>query len=82
LANVGQEPPGWGEAAPQEDNQGDCVIADRLAHNVAFISNLMESGVEFHAVDFPQANRLTLHILAAVAKLPSPAISELPSHSL
>jgi DNA invertase Pin-like site-specific DNA recombinase len=26
---------------------------DRLARNVAFISNLMESGVEFHAVDFP-----------------------------
>jgi DNA invertase Pin-like site-specific DNA recombinase len=46
------------------------VIAklDRLARNVAFVSNLMESGVEFTAVDFPQANRLTIHILAAVAK--------------
>ena len=35
------------------------VIAklDRLARNVAFISNLMESGVEFVAVDMPQANR-------------------------
>jgi DNA invertase Pin-like site-specific DNA recombinase len=46
------------------------VIAklDRLARNVAFISNLMDSGVEFVAVDFPQANRLTLHILAAVAE--------------
>jgi DNA invertase Pin-like site-specific DNA recombinase len=32
---------------------------DRLARNVAFISNLMESGVDFVAVDFPQANRLT-----------------------
>ena len=41
---------------------------DRLARNVAFISNLMESGVEFTAVDFPQANRLTIHILAAVAE--------------
>jgi DNA invertase Pin-like site-specific DNA recombinase len=42
------------------------VIAklDRLARNVAFISNLMESGVEFEAVDFPQANRLTIHIMA------------------
>ena len=38
------------------------VIAklDRLARNVAFISNLMESGVDFVAVDFPQANRLTV----------------------
>jgi DNA invertase Pin-like site-specific DNA recombinase len=46
------------------------VIAklDRLARNVAFISNLMEAGVEFTAVDFPQANRLTVHILAAVAE--------------
>ncbi len=46
------------------------VIAklDRLARNVAFISNLMDSGVEFTAVDFPQANRLTVHILAAVAE--------------
>jgi DNA invertase Pin-like site-specific DNA recombinase len=41
---------------------------DRLARNVNFISNLMESGVEFVAVDFPQANRLTVHILAAVAE--------------
>src|SRR3954447_15475515 len=41
---------------------------DRLARNVAFVSNLMESGVEFVAVDFPTANRLTIHILAAVAE--------------
>jgi DNA invertase Pin-like site-specific DNA recombinase len=41
---------------------------DRLARNVAFVSNLMEAGVEFEAVDFPQANRLTIHILAAVAE--------------
>ncbi|GAB5480144.1 MAG: recombinase family protein [Marinobacter nauticus] len=41
---------------------------DRLARSVAFISNLMESGVEFVAVDMPEANRLTLHILAAVAE--------------
>jgi DNA invertase Pin-like site-specific DNA recombinase len=41
---------------------------DRLARNVAFIANLMESGVDFVAVDMPTANRLTLHILAAVAE--------------
>jgi DNA invertase Pin-like site-specific DNA recombinase len=49
---------------------------DRLARNVAFISNLMESGVKFHAVDFPQANRLTVHILAAVAEHEAKVISE------
>ena len=48
---------------------------DRLARNVAFISNLMESGVEFTAVDFPQANRLTVHILAAVAEHEATLIS-------
>jgi DNA invertase Pin-like site-specific DNA recombinase len=54
------------------------VIAkmDRLARNVAFVSNLMESGVDFTAVDFPQANRLTVHILAAVAEHEAKAISE------
>jgi DNA invertase Pin-like site-specific DNA recombinase len=46
------------------------VIAklDRLARNVHFISGLMESGVEFTACDMPEANRLTLHIIAAVAE--------------
>ena len=41
---------------------------DRLARNVHFISSLMEAGVEFVACDFPEANRLTVHILAAVAE--------------
>ena len=41
---------------------------DRLARNVAFIANLMESGVDFIACDMPQATRLTIHILAAVAE--------------
>jgi DNA invertase Pin-like site-specific DNA recombinase len=48
---------------------------DRLARNVNFISNLMESTVEFTAVDFPQANRLTIHILAAVAEHEAAMIS-------
>ena len=48
---------------------------DRLARNVHFISSLMESGVEFVAVDFPEANRLTIHILAAVAEHEAKMIS-------
>jgi DNA invertase Pin-like site-specific DNA recombinase len=46
------------------------VIAklDRLSRNVAFVSSLMERRVDFLAVDFPEANRLTIHILAAVAE--------------
>lgn len=54
------------------------VIAklDRLARNVAFVSNLMESGADFVAVDNPHANRLTIHILAAVAEDEARRISE------
>jgi len=53
------------------------VIAklDRLARNVAFISTLMESGVQFIAVDMPQANKFTLHIMAAMAEHEAEAIS-------
>jgi DNA invertase Pin-like site-specific DNA recombinase len=54
------------------------VIAklDRLSRNLAFIATLMDSGVEFVAVDNPHANKLTIHILAAVAQHEREAISE------
>jgi hypothetical protein len=54
------------------------VIAklDRLARNVKFVSALMESGADFVAVDNPNANRLTIHILAAVAEDEARRISE------
>jgi DNA invertase Pin-like site-specific DNA recombinase len=54
------------------------VIAklDRLGRNLAFIATLMESGVEFVAVDNPHANKLTVHILAAVAQHERELISE------
>ena len=53
------------------------VIAklDRLARNVNFVSGLMETGVEFIAADMPFANKLTIHILAAVAEHEREAIS-------
>ena len=49
---------------------------DRLARNVHFISGMMESKVDFVACDMPTANRLTVHILAAVAEDEARAISE------
>src|SRR2546429_6057628 len=54
------------------------VIAklDRLSRNLAFIATLMDSGVEFTAVDNPHANKLTIHILAAVAQHEREMISE------
>lgn len=41
---------------------------DRLTRSVAFVSALLDSKVKFVAVDFPEANELTIHILAAVAQ--------------
>jgi len=49
---------------------------DRLARNVAFTSALMRSGVDFVCVDNPNANRLTIHILAAVAEDEAERISQ------
>ena len=49
---------------------------DRLARNVAFTSALMESGVDFVCCDMPSANRLTIHILAAVAEDEARRISQ------
>ncbi len=59
-------------------NKATLVIAklDRLARNVHFVSGLMESGVDFLAVDMPDANRLTVHILAAVAEHEREMISQ------
>lgn len=46
------------------------VIAkiDRLSRNLAFISTLMDGGVDFVATDMPSANRLTIHVMAAFAE--------------
>jgi len=49
---------------------------DRLARNVAFISALMENGVEFIAVDAPYATKFFVHILAAFAEHERSMISD------
>lgn len=49
---------------------------DRLGRNVAFISNLMESKVDFKAVDNPHANRFMVHLLAAFAEHEREQISQ------
>lgn len=54
------------------------VIAklDRLARNVYFVSGLMESKVRFVACDMPEANELTIHIMAAFAEHEAKRISQ------
>ena len=49
---------------------------DRLARNVAFVSSLMDSQVKFKAVDMPEANELTIHIMSAIAQHEARAISK------
>ncbi len=49
---------------------------DRLSRNTAMIAQLLESKVDFVAIDFPHATRFTLHILAAIAEHESRLISE------
>ena len=54
-----------------------CVAKlDRLARDVAFLSSLMNNGVDFVCCDNPHATRLTIHILAAVAEDETRRISE------
>lgn len=54
------------------------VIAklDRLARNVAFVANLMETHVQFVSCDLPGANSMTVHVMAAVAENEAKAISQ------
>lgn len=55
---------------------------DRLGRNVAFVSSLMESGVEFVAADAPYANKLMLHILSAFAEHEREMISQRTKEAL
>src|SRR5438270_12165095 len=48
---------------------------DRLSSNLAFLAKLQDSGARFVAADMPEANELTIHIMAAVAQAERKAIS-------
>ena len=71
--------------AHAKQHKATLVIAklDRLARDVHFISGLLKSGVEIRACDIPTANRMVLHIMAAVAEGEREMISERtnPSYS-
>ncbi len=60
------------------------VIAklDRLSRNAAFLLTLRDSGVRFIAVDMPEANDLTVGIMALVAQAEREAISRRTKEAL
>ena len=60
------------------------VIAklDRLSRNAAFLLTLRDSGVRFLAVDMPEANDLTVGIMALVAQAEREAISRRTKEAL
>ena len=60
------------------------VIAklDRLSRNAAFLLTLRDSGVRFVAVDLPEANDLTVGIMALVAQAEREAISRRTKEAL
>ena len=59
------------EALSQCRKEGATLIVaklDRLARSVSFLSNLLESDVEIIFCDFPQANKMVLHIISAISQ--------------
>ena len=67
------------EEALKVCQQQDAILIvaklDRLSRNVSFLSSLMDSKVKFKAVDMPDANELTIHIMAAMAQHEAKVIS-------
>jgi DNA invertase Pin-like site-specific DNA recombinase len=49
---------------------------DRLTRDAAFLLNLKDAGIDFIAADMPEANRLTIGIMALVAEQEREAISK------
>lgn len=60
------------------------VIAklDRLSRNLAFLAALQDAGTKFVAADMPEANELTIHIMAAMAQAERKAISKRTKEAL
>lgn len=55
---------------------------DRLARNLHFITSLQNANIDFLACDLPTANRLTIHIIAAIAENEALLISQRTKQAL
>lgn len=55
---------------------------DRLARSVSFLSSLLESDVDIVFCDFPQANKMVLHIISAISQYEAELIAARTKASL
>ena len=67
-----------------KENNATLIVAklDRLARNLHFITSLQNANVDFIACDMPSANRLTIHIIAAIAENEAQLISQRTKQAL
>ena len=67
-----------------KSNNATLIVAklDRLARNLHFITSLQNANVEFVCCDMPTANRLTIHIIAAIAENEAQLISQRTKQAL
>ena len=61
-----------------KSNNATLIVAklDRLARNLHFVTSLQAANVDFICCDMPTANRLTIHIIAAIAENEAALISQ------
>ncbi|NDW09326.1 recombinase family protein [Dysgonomonas sp. 520] len=65
-------------------NNATLLVAklDRLARNLNFITSLQASNIDFVCCDMPTANRLTIHIISAIAENEALLISQRTKQAL
>jgi len=61
-----------------KENNATLIVAklDRLARNLHFVTSLQAANIDFICCDMPTANRLTIHIIAAIAENEAQLISQ------
>jgi DNA invertase Pin-like site-specific DNA recombinase len=67
-----------------KENNATLVVAklDRMARNLHFVTSLQNANVDFVCCDMPSANRLTVHIIAAIAENEAALISQRTKQAL
>jgi len=67
-----------------KSNNATLIVAklDRLARNLHFVTSLQAANIDFICCDMPSANRLTIHIIAAIAENEAQLISQRTKQAL